>query len=262
VLIDVWGRPHSLDECMTIGRTADGPGIAILDPAISRHHARIGFAGGVWTVEDLGSANGTYLEDRPIEGVETLHEAVCVRFGPIAFYFLQHGAQLEVPRATDIATTLIPRIPRALADGSGLFAVEAAAAAAAAAAPAASTDDDCTYDGLPTISLKLHEPTGGGGGVLELDGKQVQLTATQLELMSLMIRRMTADADRSPLVRGFVRSSELIASLSWDTRDPGENHVKQLVRRLRRALMKVSSGDLIESRHRFGYRLRAIPRIE
>jgi DNA-binding response OmpR family regulator len=75
-----------------------------------------------------------------------------------------------------------------------------------------------------------------------------------------MVQRMTADFTSPPPVRGFVRSSELIATLSWDTSDPNENHVKQLIRRVRRALMKVAHGDLIESRHRFGYRLRAIPR--
>jgi len=34
------------------------------------------------------------------------------------------------------------------------------------------------------------------------------------------------------------------------------------VRRVRRALMKSEIGDLIESRHRFGYRLRAIPKAD
>jgi hypothetical protein len=38
--------------------------------------------------------------------------------------------------------------------------------------------------------------------------------------------------------------------------------VKQLVRRVRRRLVESEIGDLIESRHRFGYRLRAIPRPE
>ena len=70
---------------------------------------------------------------------------------------------------------------------------------------------------------------------------------------------MASETDQPDLVRGFVRSSELIAGLSWDTRDPSENHVKQLVRRVRRVLMKSALGDLIESRHRFGYRLRAVP---
>ena len=69
-----------------------------------------------------------------------------------------------------------------------------------------------------------------------------------------MIRRMASEAHQPELVRGFVRSSELIADLSWDTREPSENHVKQLVRRVRRALIKSEIGDLIESRHRFGNR--------
>jgi DNA-binding response OmpR family regulator len=70
---------------------------------------------------------------------------------------------------------------------------------------------------------------------------------------------MVEEAHQPELVRGFVRSSELVGNLSWDTREPGDNHVKQLVRRVRRALMKADIGDMIESRHRFGYRLRAIP---
>ena len=96
------------------------------------------------------------------------------------------------------------------------------------------------------MSFKMHEPTGGGGGLIEVDGKQVQLTTTQFELMALMIRRMAGETHQPELVRGFVRISELIADLSWDTREPSENHVKQLVRRVRRALIKSEIGDLIE----------------
>jgi DNA-binding winged helix-turn-helix (wHTH) protein len=123
-------------------------------------------------------------------------------------------------------------------------------------------EEENTNVGLPTMRFQMHEPTGGGGGLVEVDGKQVQLTTTQFELMALMIRRMAAEEHQPELVRGFVRSSELIADLSWDTREPSENHVKQLVRRVRRALIKSDIGDLIESRHRFGYRLRAIPKTE
>jgi hypothetical protein len=122
--------------------------------------------------------------------------------------------------------------------------------------------EEHTNVGLPEMRFRMSEPTGGGGGLVEVDGKQVQLTTTQFELMALMIRRMASEEHQSELVRGFVRSSELIADLSWDTREPSENHVKQLVRRVRRALMKAEIGDLIESRHRFGYRLRAIPKTE
>jgi DNA-binding winged helix-turn-helix (wHTH) protein len=121
-------------------------------------------------------------------------------------------------------------------------------------------EEEHTNVGLPIATIRLHEPTGGGGGLVDVDGRQVQLTATQFELIALLVKRMADESHQPDLVRGFVRTSELIADLSWDTRDPGDNHVKQLVRRVRRALIKAEIGDLIESRHRFGYRLRAIPR--
>jgi FHA domain-containing protein len=248
-LIDAWGRPHALDAIMTIGRAVSDHGLAIHEASVSRSHARITLNGDEWTITDLGSANGTYIDERAVTGTERLPDAACVRFGQIACYFLQRGAQLRPLPVTEMATTLIPRV---LASGTGSMSPQAGF----------EFEEERTEPGLPSISLKLHEPTGGGGGLVELDGKTVQLTATQFELISLMIRRMATESDQPPLVRGFVRSSELIAHLSWDTHDPGENHVKQLVRRVRRALMKAASSDLIESRHRFGYRLRAIPRLE
>jgi hypothetical protein len=246
-LVDVWGRPHPLDRSTLIGRTIGGHGLAVLEVSISRQHAQISLDGGAWWVRDLGSSNGTYLDDTPVSGSAPLHAGARVRFGQLAFYFLPEGARLSAPIALENATGLIPCVSPA---GSGQIPVDR------------EFGDEHTDPGLPSIALRVHEPTGGGGGFVELEGKRVQLTSTQLELISLMMRRMTSDSDQPPLVRGFVRSSELIASLSWDTAEPNENHVKQLVRRVRRALMKVALGDLIESRHRFGYRLRAIPKAE
>lgn len=251
-LVDLWGRPHRLDPRTLIGRQVEGAGLAILEPSVSRHHAHLTLDGDTWTVRDLGSANGSYVDDKLIEAPAIVHAGDRVRFGHIAFYFIEDVARLPSPRVGRTATATIqpPRVSAMTAD----------------TAPVGSTDigdeEEHTDVGLPTMSFRLHEPTGGGGGLIEVDGKQVQLTTTQFELMALMIRRMASEAHQPELVRGFVRSSELIADLSWDTREPSENHVKQLVRRVRRALMKSEIGDLIESRHRFGYRLRAIPRPE
>ena len=238
-LIDLWGRPHRLDPRTLIGRQVEGEGLAILEPSVSRHHADIALDGDAWTLRDLGSANGSYLDDKLVEGAVDLHEGDRVRFGHIAFYFVEDVTKLPSPRLGRTTTATIKPTTQPV------FA-----------------DDERTDVGLPMMTFKLHEPTGGGGGLVEVDGKQVQLTTTQFELMALMVRRMAAEAHQPEMVRGFVRSSELIADLSWDTREPSENHVKQLVRRVRRALMKAEIGDLIESRHRFGYRLRAIPRPE
>lgn len=253
-LIDLWGRPHRLDARTLIGRHVEGRGLAILEPSVSRHHAELTFGGDAWTLHDLGSANGTYLDDKLIEGPMKLRDGDRVRFGHIAFYFVGDVAELPPPRPARTSTvTFKPQLPPAAPE---------APAPSPPPVPSRGEEliEESTSVGLPEMTFKLHEPTGGGGGLVEVDGKQVQLTTTQFELMALMVRRMAAEGHQPELVRGFVRSSELIADLSWDTHDPSENHVKQLVRRVRRALIKSEIGDLIESRHRFGYRLRAIPR--
>ncbi len=246
-LIDIWGRPHQLDTYARIGRQVDDRGIAVLEPSVSRNHAELTFDGQVWQIRDLGSANGTYIEDKLVETTTQVNPGDRIRFGHIAFYLIDDVARLPPPKSARTGTTTIKpqNVPvnrhAATTDGDDF-------------------GDEHTDVGLPEMRFRLHEPTGGGGGLIEVDGKQVQLTTTQFELMALMIKRMASEVHQPELVRGFVRSSELIADLSWDTREPSENHVKQLVRRVRRALMKSEIGDLIESRHRFGYRLRAIPK--
>ena len=248
-LIDLWGRPHTLDAHSRIGRQVDVSGIAVLEPSVSRQHAELTFANGTWTLKDLGSANGTFIEDKLVEGTATVQSGDRIRFGHIGFYLTDDIAALPPPRTGPRTVTTTIRPPMAKPTP---------------AANAKDNDDfgeERTDVGLPEMRFRLHEPTGGGGGLIEVDGKQVQLTTTQFELMALMIKRMASEASQPEVVRGFVRSSELIADLSWDTREPSENHVKQLVRRVRRALVKSEIGDLIESRHRFGYRLRAIPKF-
>jgi DNA-binding response OmpR family regulator len=70
---------------------------------------------------------------------------------------------------------------------------------------------------------------------------------------------MLADAGKPDELRGFVGMGELM-KLSLDVPDPGEDHVRQLVRRVRRALIKAEVGDLIEAKRGVGYRLRVIPK--
>ncbi|GAA3215041.1 FHA domain-containing protein [Oerskovia jenensis] len=51
------------------------------DDYSSSRHARIFPQGGAWYVEDLGSTNGTYINDRRISGIEPLPPGVGVRVG-------------------------------------------------------------------------------------------------------------------------------------------------------------------------------------
>ncbi|HEY1557200.1 MAG TPA: FHA domain-containing protein [Kofleriaceae bacterium] len=261
-LVDLWGRPHQLDPRTLIGRQIDTLGLAVLEPSVSRHHAHLTFDSNAWTIRDLGSANGTFVDDRLVEAPIEVHDGARIRFGHIGFYLVEDVTQLPMPR---VARTQTSTLRPASLPIEPAAAIAPPPSARPAAVPPTSVDQDFSEEehtnvGLPEMRFALLEPTGGGGGLVEIDGKQVQLTTTQFELMALMIKRMASEGHQPELVRGFVRSSELIADLSWDTREPSENHVKQLVRRVRRALMKGEVGDLIESRHRFGYRLRAIPK--
>src|SRR5262245_31651620 len=79
-MIDLWGHPHPLNPSTLIGRQVEGQGLAILEPSVSRHHAHITLDGDSWTLRDLGSANGSYLDDKLVEGAAQLHEGARVRF--------------------------------------------------------------------------------------------------------------------------------------------------------------------------------------
>jgi len=58
---------------------------------------------------------------------------------------------------------------------------------------------------------------------------------------------------------GFVHASELVRLLSLDSAEPNEDHVRQLVRRLRRVLFKAGIEVVIESRYGAGYRFALRP---
>ena len=254
-LVDQWGRVHRLSPRTTVGRNPGPGGIRILESSVSRRHAELYRDGeGRWYVVDLNSKNGTLVNDDTINEAVELNLGDAVFFGQVGFlFFLLTGEEManashlqQHPNETLRAEQGV-RSPLAAEETTELTDVT-------------KTDiEETTYVGLQHAPLSLLEPTGGGGGYLETNGKQVQLTATQFAFLQLLTERMRTEADTSESVRGFIRSSELLADLPWDTAHPEENHLKQLVRRVRRSLTRAGMGNLIESRRGFGYRLRIVP---
>jgi predicted component of type VI protein secretion system len=68
---------------MTIGR-ADAE-VMLEDPEVSRHHARIKVEDGVVTLEDLGSRNGTYVNDETVRAARPLQDGDVIRLGHTAW---------------------------------------------------------------------------------------------------------------------------------------------------------------------------------
>ena len=71
---------------INIGRDSANE-IVINDAEISRRHARLTFQGGKYVLEDLGSTNGTYLNDEPLRGPQPLHPGDRIRIGDSDFTF-------------------------------------------------------------------------------------------------------------------------------------------------------------------------------
>lgn len=63
--------------------------IRLDDPFASAHHARISREGHVVVIEDLGSTNGTYLNEQQLNGPQPLHPGDRIRIGDSEFSYEQ-----------------------------------------------------------------------------------------------------------------------------------------------------------------------------
>ncbi len=69
-----------------IGR-APGSTILLPDTFVSARHARIVWRDGRWWIEDLGSTNGTFVDEQPVTRAVPLHPGATVRVGQTVLTF-------------------------------------------------------------------------------------------------------------------------------------------------------------------------------
>ena len=81
------GVAYDLMDGATLGR--GDVEIRLDDPFASSRHARISREGHVLVIEDLGSTNGTYLNENPLNGPQPLHDGDRIRIGDSEFSYLQ-----------------------------------------------------------------------------------------------------------------------------------------------------------------------------
>jgi hypothetical protein len=80
------GMIYDLDGDLILGR-GDRAEIRLEDPFASAQHARIYEQGNTVVVEDLGSTNGTYLNEELLQTPRPLHPGDRVRIGDSEFVF-------------------------------------------------------------------------------------------------------------------------------------------------------------------------------
>jgi FHA domain len=80
------GMEYDVGEGAVLGR-GDQAEIRLEDPFASSRHARLVRQGGIVVLEDLGSTNGTYLNEELLSGPQPLHQGDRVRIGDSEFMF-------------------------------------------------------------------------------------------------------------------------------------------------------------------------------
>jgi predicted component of type VI protein secretion system len=112
------GRQLPLDQVVDVGRE---PSLALHldeDTQVSRRHARITAQGGTVAVEDLGSTNGTYVNDQPIGSPRTLNPGDKVRIGLTVLELrtrqqvaARPSAVQVMPQLTSIGNDVLQHVP-------------------------------------------------------------------------------------------------------------------------------------------------------
>jgi FHA domain len=81
------GMEYDIGEGAVMGR-GDQAEIRLEDPFASSRHARLLRQGGIVVLEDLGSTNGTYLNEELVTGPQPLHRGDRVRIGDSEFTYV------------------------------------------------------------------------------------------------------------------------------------------------------------------------------
>lgn len=100
----VSGETHGLEEFSLVGR-GESASIRLQDPSISRQHASIRREGTDYWIVDLGSANGSFVNDVALTAARALRHGDRVQFGTAA-YLLQQPDVTQTRMLDDGKTTI------------------------------------------------------------------------------------------------------------------------------------------------------------
>ncbi len=92
-----------MDDLVTVGRIPVHT-IQIVDASVSSNHAELVLDGGQYRVKDLGSTNGTFVNEEPVVD-RLLKDADIVRFGQIDCVYVVSGVGSTKPLPEKEGTT-------------------------------------------------------------------------------------------------------------------------------------------------------------
>jgi pSer/pThr/pTyr-binding forkhead associated (FHA) protein len=94
-----FGKVYALVGTIGVGRSSDND-VCIPIDEISRHHARLQSGASGIVVEDLGSANGTFVNDQRVHAPSLLKAGDEVRFDTVRFLLMSPAQEAQAAAAT------------------------------------------------------------------------------------------------------------------------------------------------------------------
>jgi hypothetical protein len=99
---------------VTLGKASTNDVSLQHDPTVSRLHAILDDHGSAWSIRDLGSRNGTYINGEKIDAERVLRSGDEIRLGKTRLVFLKakQGDELDEATIAPDAADLPPRLTR------------------------------------------------------------------------------------------------------------------------------------------------------
>jgi hypothetical protein len=228
-LVDGFGGGHAIGAQCRIGRSHDGD-LVVLAVSVSREHAVVTRGDAGWSVRDLGSRNGTFVDGVRCQGRTALSPRSLLKVGDVALWFI-----------TELAQPV--RTPAMVTGGAGGGVVRYQLAHAGA--------ELCVVGG--------GDPAAGGALLSRPVGTEAwserPLAPLEFQLLRALCTRAQDEAGAPSAVRGCVPTKQLARDLPFQSRYANEENVRQVVRRLRGVLAEAGADGVLAVAPGRGYYL-------
>ncbi|HVK88251.1 MAG TPA: FHA domain-containing protein [Kofleriaceae bacterium] len=229
-VVDGYGNPHALAARSVIGRNHEGQ-LVLLATSVSREHAELRQTEAGWTLRDLGSRNGTFVDGARVQGRVQLPPRAVVKIGDVALWFLAEVVHEPVP-------------PPSMATGSiagGLVRFTTA------------------HAGFELCLVGSSDASSGGSLLARAAGAETwserNLAPLEFQLLRALCARANEEASSPSAVRGCVATKQLARDLPFQSKYANEENVRQVVRRLRAELREVGAEGILAVAPGRGYYL-------
>jgi len=232
-VVDGFGAVHAIAATAMLGRNLDGD-LVVLAGSVSRAHAELRRTGARWTVRDLASRNGTFVDRVRCRDEVVLADRAVLKIGDVALWFLARLAHEPPPLAmmtTGGAT-------------GGLI---------------------CYQLAPPTAELRILASDGAGSGIAggallwrtagAAAWSERSLTPLEFQLLRVLCARAYAEAASPSPVRGCVATKQLAHELPFQSKYANQENVRQVVLRVRTLLAEVGARDVVAAAPGRGYYL-------